>query len=372
MNVQKHSWLKLAMLALGLTACSDNRAEGLLSEIKLPPGFHISIYTDRTPNARSLALGSDGTVYAGTMEEGKVYAVRDGDGDGKAEQVYVLASDLNMPNGVAFADGDLYVAEVPRILKFKGIARSLSNPPKPEVVFDRFPEDVHHGWKYLRVGPDGKLYTPVGAPCNVCLSEKEVYATLTRLDKDGSNLEVYARGLRNSVGFDWHPDTKELWLNDNGRDWLGDDRPPDELNHAPKPGLHFGFPYCHGKDIPDPSFGKDKSCAEFEPPAWAYPAHVAPLGVRFYRGEQFPAEYRGRLFVAQHGSWNRSTPIGYRVVVVEFQDGKPIGDKVFADGWLNPDGKVLGRPVDILEMPDGAILVSDDKAGAIYRIVYRP
>jgi glucose/arabinose dehydrogenase len=372
MAAKKHPWLRLAAFALGLTVCCGVRAEAVVSEIKLPPGFRISVYTDRTPNARSLALGDDGTVYVGSMEEGKVYAVLDRDRDGKADQVRVLATNLNMPNGVAFADGDLYVAEISRILRFKDIAKQVSYPQKPEIVFARYPKDVHHGWKYLRVGPDGKLYVPVGAPCNVCLPKDEIYATLTRLDKDGSNFEIYARGIRNTVGFDWHPETRELWLNENGRDWMGDDMPPDELNHAPKPGLHFGFPYCHGKGIVDPSFGKGKSCAEFEPPAWTYPAHVAALGMRFYTGKQFPAEYRGGLFVAQHGSWNRSSPVGYRVVTVEFHGGKPVSDKVFAEGWLRPDGKVLGRPVDILGMPDGALLVSDDKVGAIYRIVYQP
>lgn len=372
MGSTKHAWLTFAVFALGASVCCNVRAEVRLGEIKLPPGFRIGLYTDKTPDARSLALGDDGTVYVGSMDEGRVYALRDGNGDGKADQVHVLATNLNMPNGVAFADGDLYIVEIPRILRFRDIGRRLSNPPEPEVVFDRYPEDVHHGWKYLRVGPDGKLYVPVGAPCNVCLSEKDIYATLTRLDKDGSNFEIYARGVRNTVGFDWHPETKELWMNDNGRDWLGDDRPPDELNHVPKPGLHFGFPYCHGKNIADPSFGKGKSCAEFEPPAWTYPAHVAPLGMRFYTGKQFPAEYRGRLFVAQHGSWNRSAPVGYRIVTVEFRGGKPVADEVFAEGWLRPNGEVLGRPVDLLEMPDGALLVSDDKAGAIYRIVYQP
>ncbi|HYE37808.1 sorbosone dehydrogenase family protein [Methylocaldum sp.] len=364
--------LKLAAFTIGLTVCCDIRAESVLSEIRLPRGFRITVYTDQTPGARSLALGDDGTVYVGSMDEGKVYAVRDQDRNGKADQVQVLATNLNMPNGVAVVDGDLYVAEVSRILKFKDIGRQVSTSPKPEIIFDRYPDDVHHGWKYLRVGPDGKLYVPVGAPCNVCLPKKEIYATLTRLDKDGSNFEIYARGIRNTVGFDWHPETKELWLTENGRDWMGDDMPPDELNHAPKPGLHFGFPHCHGKDIADPSFGKGKACAEFEPPAWTFPAHVAALGMRFYTGKQFPAEYQGQLFVAQHGSWNRSTPDGYRVVMVEFQGGKPINEKIFAEGWLRPNGKVLGRPVDILQMPDGALVISDDKAGALYRIVYQP
>jgi glucose/arabinose dehydrogenase len=341
-----------------------------LSGINLPPGFHISVYTDQTPDARSLALGEDNTVYVGSMSEGKVYAVRDEDRDGTADRVFTLASGLNMPNGVAYLEGDLYVAEISRILKFKDIGRHLVAPPKPEAIYEDFPSDIHHGWKYLRVGPDRKLYTAVGAPCNICLSDKEIYATLVRLDPDGKNFEIYARGVRNSVGFDWNPETRELWFTDNGRDWLGDDAPPDELNHAPKSNLHFGYPYCHGKDIADPEFGKRKSCPEFTPPAWTFQAHVAALGVRFYMGSQFPLQYRSQLFVAQHGSWNRSMPVGYRVITVKFRDNKPADDQIFAEGWLRPDGEVTGRPVDVLQMPDGAILISDDKRGAIYRIYY--
>jgi glucose/arabinose dehydrogenase len=340
--------------------------------IKLPPGFHLSIFTDQTPNARSLALGEDGTVYVGTMSAGKVYAVRDEDRNGQAEHVYTIASGLAMPNGVAVAGDDLYVAEVSRISKIPNMTNRWTDPPPLEKVFEAFPKDTHHGWKYLRVGPDGKLYVPVGAPCNVCLSDQEIYATLTRLNKDGSDFEIYARGIRNTVGFDWDPKTKELWFTDNGRDWLGNDQPPEELNHAPKAGLHFGYPYCHGKDIADPNFGKGKNCADYTPTAWTFPAHVAPLGLHFYTGSMFPAEYQGQLFVAQHGSWNRTEPQGYRVMVVKFKEGRPVADEVFAEGWLQPDGKVLGRPVDILPMPDGSLLISDDEAGAIYRIVYQP
>ena len=339
--------------------------------IELPPGFAIDLYARDVPDARSLALGDDGTVYVGTRKAGRVYALRDLDGDGRAEKKYLIAEGLTMPNGVVFHRGDLYVAEVSRILRFPQIAARLDRPPRPEVVFDRFPGDLWHGWKYLRLGPDGKLYTNVGAPCNVCESA-EIYATIVRLNPDGSGFEIYARGVRNSVGFDWHPGTRTLWFTDNGRDWLGDDRPPDELNHAPRPGLHFGFPYCHGGDIPDPKFGKDVDCRRFEPPAWRFPAHVAPLGIRFYTGTQFPPPYRGNLFVAQHGSWNRSRPIGYRVVRLVFENGRPVKEHVFAEGWLRPDGKVMGRPVDLLPLPDGSLLVSDDLRGVIYRIRYRP
>lgn len=342
------------------------------ADIKLPKGFGISVYTDRTPNARSLALGEDGTVYVGSMSEGRVFAVRDENGDGKADRVYTVASGLNMPNGVATLEGDLYVAENSRILRFKAIGQHLAEPPEPEVVYEALPKEVHHGWKYLRVGPDRKLYTAVGAPCNICLSENEIFATLVRLDPNGKNFEIFARGVRNSVGFDWHPETRALWFTDNGRDWLGNDAPPDELNTAPQAGLNFGYPYCHGKDIADPEYGRKKTCAEFTSPAWTFPAHVAALGARFYTGSQFPPEYWGRLFVAQHGSWNRLPKQGYRVVSIRFEAGKPVEEQAFAEGWLKPDGRVTGRPVDVLQMPDGALLVSDDETGAIYRIAYHP
>jgi glucose/arabinose dehydrogenase len=367
------SLLILTLLALtGFEGSSRAVAAAAdLSEITLPPGFRISIFTDQTPGARSLALGDDGTVYVGTLQEGKVYAIRDDNRDGQGDKVYTVAFGLNMPNGVAFHEGRLYIAEISRILKLEGISGKLTTPPKPTVVYDGYPGDVHHGWKYLRVGPDNKLYVPVGAPCNICNPDKEIYATLTRLDLDGKNFEIYARGIRNTVGFDWHPETRELWFTDNGRDWMGNDLPPEELNHAPRPGLHFGYPFCHGQDIADPSFGQGKSCAQYTPPVWIFPAHVAPLGARFYTGSQFPAEYRGQLFVAQHGSWNRTVPVGYRVVAVRFEADRPVADRVFAEGWLRPGGKATGRPVDILPMPDGALLVSDDERGTIYRITYR-
>jgi len=342
-----------------------------LQDIRLPAGFRIELYSDRTPNARSLALGDDGTIYVGTMTEGKVYAVRDDDRDGRADRVYTVASGLKMPNGVAYLKGDLYVAENHRIVKLPGIAGKLADPPAPLPVYGDLPDDRHHGWKYLRAGPDGKLYFPVGAPCNICKPEREIFASLSRLDPDGSHAEIFARGIRNTVGFDWQPQTHELYFTDNGRDWLGGDLPPEELNRAEKPGLHFGYPYCHAGSIADPEFGKDRPCSEFTGPAWTFPAHVAPLGIRFYRGNQFPEGYRGQLFVAQHGSWNRSKPQGYRLVLVKFQNGRPAADEVFADGWLSAGGKASGRPVDILELADGSLLVSDDQSGALYRISYR-
>jgi glucose/arabinose dehydrogenase len=282
----------------------------------------------------------------------------------------VIARGLNMPSGVAFRDGALYVGEINRVLRYDGIEPRLDNPPEPVVVSDAFPRDRHHGWKFIRFGPDGKLYVPVGGPCNVCEPPSPRHAAMLRMQPDGSGLEVFARGIRNSVGFDWHPETRELWFTDNGRDWLGDDRPPDELNHAPRAGLHFGFPSCHGRNIPDPEFGRMRSCADITPPAMELGPHVAALGMRFYTGAMFPPEYRNQIFIAEHGSWNRSSPLGYRVTLVRLAGSRAVKYEVFAEGWLEA-GRAWGRPADVQVMPDGALLVSDDRAGAIYRISYR-
>ncbi|MGA2191939.1 MAG: PQQ-dependent sugar dehydrogenase [Nitrospirota bacterium] len=340
-----------------------------LKYIKLPPGFHISIYSDKVPGARSIALGDKGTVFIGTRGS-KVYALIDPDKNGKAKAVYVIADNLDTPNGVAFRDGSLYVAEISRILRFDNIEDHLKNPPKPVVVYDKYPDKTHHGWKFIRFGPDGYLYVPIGAPCNIC-DPGDPFASITRLKPDGSGFEIFARGVRNTVGFDWDPVTKELWFTDNGRDWMGDELPPDELNHAPRPGMHFGFPYWHGKNISDPEFGKGHKASEFTPPELEFPAHVASLGIRFYTGDMFPAKYKDGIFVAEHGSWNRSTKIGYRVEFVPMtKDRKPVKHEVFAEGWLQSQDP-WGRPVDVQVMPDGALLVSDDYAGAVYKITYK-
>jgi len=347
-----------------------NAADLPLETIQLTPGFQIALFATNVAGARSLALGSQGTVFVGTMERGCVYAVVDRDQDGRAEEVLTIARGLNTPNGVAFRDGALYVAEIHRVLRFDDIESRLNDPPKPVVVNDRFPRDEHHGWKFLRFGPDGWLYVPVGAPCNVCLSTNSIYASITRMKADGTGREVFAHGVRNTVGFDWHPVTKELWFTDNGRDWMGDDRPPDELNHASKPGLHFGFPFCHGTAIADRKFGKQRKCEEFVAPAQELGPHVAALGMRFYTGRMFPVEYHNQVFIAEHGSWNRSKPIGYRVMLVRLEGNKATRYEVFAEGWLR-GSRVWGRPVDVEVMPDGALLISDDKAGVIYRISWR-
>lgn len=340
-------------------------------KIQVPDGFRVSVFSDAVPNARSMALGEDGTVFVGTRTEGKVYALPDKNRDGKADQVFVLASGLTLPNGVAYLDGDLYVAEVPRLIRFKAILSHLKKPPEIDIVYDWFPTKLHHGWKYLRVGPDGKLYMPIGAPCNICRSKKELFATIIRMTKDGNDLEIFARGVRNTVGFDWHPQTREMFFSENGADWMGDELPPDELNRASKADGHFGYPFCHADRYLDSEFGEDDSCTNYTAPVWKFPAHVAPLGIRFYTGRQFPGEYRNQLFVAQHGSWNRTKPHGYRVVLVKFQGDKPVSSSVFAKGWLDASGIAWGQPVDILQLADGSLLVSDDKNGAIYRILYQ-
>jgi glucose/arabinose dehydrogenase len=319
-----------------------------------------------------MALSPGGVLFVGTRSKGAVYAVVDRDRDARADEVIPLARGLNMPNGVAFRNGSLYVAEVSRVLRFDGIEKRLKDPPEPVVVKDDFPQEPSHGWKFIRFGPDGKLYVPVGAPCNVCESKDPLFASIARMNSDGTGLEIFARGVRNSVGFDWHPKTRELWFTDNGRDMLGDDMPPDELNRAPRSGLHFGFPYCHGINVADPEFGRGKDCRTFVPPVQELGPHVAALGMRFYTGTAFPPEYHHHIFIAEHGSWNRTKPLGYRVTLVRLgPDNKSASYEVFAEGWLGPEG-AWGRPVDVLVMPDGALLVSDDHAGAIYRISFHP
>lgn len=355
----------LALLALpAAAACA---ADLPLERIELPPGFAIEVYAE-IPDARSLALGRDGVVFVGSQRGGTVTALVPRPG-GKPEVVQV-ATGLNVPNGVAFRDGALYVAEISRILRYDDIIARLRNPPKPVVVTDRFPAESHHGWKFIAFGPDGKLYVPVGAPCNICEPDPDRYALISRINPDGSGYEVFARGVRNSVGFDWDPRTRELWFDEHGRDMLGDDLPSDELNHAPRAGLDFGYPYCHQGDTPDPEFGAKRPCSDFVPPALALGAHVAPDGMRFYTGSMFPSEYRNRVFIAQHGSWNRSKKSGYRVMMVTLKDNKVDRYEVFAEGWLR-DEQVWGRPVDVLVMPDGALLISDDHAGVVYRVSYR-
>ncbi|NOQ16769.1 MAG: sorbosone dehydrogenase family protein [Methyloprofundus sp.] len=359
--------LSLLLASSLLQAASKQQ---ILEKLKLPEGFTITLFADNVPNARALALGNDGTIFVGSRNNGSVYALQDIDKDGKADQRYIIATGLNFPNGVAYKEGALYVAEINRIIRFDNIDQQLQNPPKPAIVYDKFPNKKHHGWKYLRFGPDNRLYTAVGAPCNICDPEEKIFTTLVRLKPDGTDMEILARGIRNTVGFDWQPETNFLYFTENGRDHLGDDTPPDELNKWTQKGQHFGYPYCHGVGIPDPEYGQGKDCKTYTKPEWKFKAHMAPLGIRFYRGQQFPKSYHQQLFVAQHGSWNRSTPHGYRIALLKFNQGKVVSEQVFAQGWLGKDGKAIGRPVDILELTDGSLLVSDDLAGVIYKITY--
>lgn len=342
-----------------------------IDSLQLPPGFQLQVFAEKVKNARSLELSPDGTLYVGTRGEGKVYALRDENGDFRADTVYTLAEDLTLPNGVAFRNGSLYVAERSRILRYDNIEANLGNPPEPVVIYDQYPEENHHGWKYIAFGPDDKLYVPVGAPCNICESEEEVFASITRMNPDGSGMEIVQQGVRNTVGFTWHPETGDLWFTDNGRDRMGDEVPYCELNRAPKDGMHFGYPYCHQGNVPDPEFGDKRDCDEFTPPAYKLGPHVAPLGLEFYTANQFPAEYQGNIIIAEHGSWNRSKKIGYRLMLATLNGNDVISYEPFIEGWLDEESDdAWGRPVDVEIMPDGSLLVSDDFADAIYRITY--
>lgn len=372
------TWLRSLLVVLvagwGTMAAADDLP---LRQIRLPPGFSIELLA-RVPEAREMSLSDRRILYVGSWGQdkgsgegsgkGKVYAL-ELDEAWRAGRLHVVASGLKMPVGVAWHDGDLYISAVNRIVRLDGIDRRLDSPPQPVTVTDRFPKAEAHGWKFIAFGPDGWLYVPVGAPCNVCEPDPGKFAAIFRIKPDGSAIEQVARGVRNTVGFDWQPQTRELWFTDNGRDAMGDDQPPDELNRLAKAGEHFGFPYCHGGHLPDDKYVSPGGCSSFTPPVQPLGAHVAALGMRFYTGTQFPERYRGQIFIAEHGSWNRSHKAGYRVSLVRLQGNRAIAYEPFATGWLR-DEKAWGRPADVLVLPDGSLLVSDDYAGAIYRIRY--
>jgi len=335
-----------------------------IDDVELPPGFAIEVYAE-VPKARSLALGDNGTLFVSNRKGRSVYAVVENN-DGSTRTIELLRG-MSTPNGIAFHKGDLYVAEIDRVYRYADIEENLEAVPEAEILDIDLPSDRHHGWRYIGFGPDDKLYISIGAPCNVC--DEFAYAQIIRMNADGSSRETFASGIRNSVGFTWHPTSDELWFTDNGRDMMGDDVPPCELNHAPRAGLHFGFPYCHGGDIPDPRYGKGRDCENYRPPVQKLGAHVAPLGLKFYTGDMFPAEYRNQVFIAEHGSWNRSRKIGYRVTLVRLDGNRAVSYEPFASGWLQGQS-VTGRPVDLIVKEDGSLLVSDDMAGRIYRISY--
>ena len=340
-----------------------------IEELRVPKGFQIHLYSDNVPDARQMALGSMGTLFVGSRREGRVYAVIDENNDFVADDTVVVADRLLMPSGIAFKGQDLYVAAVNRVLRYRDIEVNLGKSVVPEIITDELPKETHHGWKFIRFGPDGKLYLPIGMPCNICEFEQPVFGTIMSLDVLTKTWSLIAQGVRNSVGFDWHPESGVLWFSENGRDNIGDDIPPDEINRVTERGEHFGFPYVYGDNIPQPEFLSHKE-RNFEKPALNLQAHVAPLGIHFYRGAMFPEHYQNVLFVAEHGSWNRSKKVGYRVMMARIENGKVISYEPFVEGWLKGE-KASGRPVAFLELNDGSLLVSDDHAGVIYRITYR-
>lgn len=372
-SVTRLARLALSALALaGLTTTAAGAEGGLdkvLERIKLPPGFKIAVFA-RVPKPRSMAIGVPlNTVYVGSRH-GTIHALRDTNRDGVANEIYKLADKLNVPNGVAFKEGLLYVAENAQVYFWAVPAEfDLTLPFEPRIpIYKNLPPKFLHGWRYTAFGPDGKLYVAVGSPCNIC-KPTGIEGTIIRMDRDGKNMEVYARGIRNSVGFDWHPKTKELFFTDNGADDMGDDVPPDELNHVTAAGQHFGYPFFGGR-VKLKGMENLKAPANVVPPVIEFQAHSANLGIHFYTGDMFPAEYKNDAFVAQHGSWNRTKPVGYQIMRIRFdENGKATGKEVFASGWLQGED-AAGRPVDIKMLPDGSLLVSDDYAGAIYRISY--
>lgn len=357
----------ILLLALCASATCAAAASPLPGTLTVPPGFRIETFAADVPNARQLALGANGTVFAGSRSAGKIYAIRDA-GPGQPRRVRVIASGLELPSGIAFHDGDLYIGAVSRILVLRDVEHHLDAPPKPEVVTDKLPDKTHHGWKFLGFGPDGRLYVPIGAPCNVCDPGKD-FAKIISMKADGSDWRDVALGVRNSVGFDWQPGTGQLWFTENGRDMMGDDLPSDELDRVTRAGEHFGFPYCHQGDTLDPEFGKGKSCKDYTPPVLNLGAHVAALGMRFYAGTMFPPRYQGAAIIAEHGSWNRTKKSGYRVVAVRLDGARVLGQDVLVDGFQKNEN-AQGRPADVLVMPDGSLLVADDLVGAVYRVTY--
>lgn len=368
LNKQQLAQLADFLLTKPVAANAEAASPAELAQIRVPKGFKLSVYAEGVGNARALAIDENDVVYVGSRKAGKVYALVDSNKDGVAEKVIAVAEGLDSPIGVTILNKNLYVAEVGRVIRFDDISKNYANKPAYKVVKDDLPNDRWHGEKIIKAGPDGKLYIPVGAPCNVCDKETGPHTKIYSMNPDGSDYKVFANGIRNSVGFTWHPQTQEMWFTDNGRDELGDNTPSCELNRAPKAGMHFGFPYCHSGVLLDPEFGKGKTCSNYVAPVAQLGPHVAPLGLAFNTGNQFPAQYRNQLFVAEHGSWNRTQKIGYRVSVVTLAGNQLLTDVPFIE-FLH-DETVLGRPVDVAFLSDGSMLISDDDRGRVYRVTY--
>jgi glucose/arabinose dehydrogenase len=358
--------MKLAPVAPPPLPASAEKLATVPGKLKLQKGFNIELYTGGVPNARSMRQGDKGTVFVGSRLQDKVHYIVDKDGK---REVKVLVSGLYRPNGLAIKDGTLYIAELSKISKIENVEDNLDKSPKPVVIYDNLPKDEAHGWKFIGIGPDGKLYIPIGQPCNNCMPP-ETHAQIRRINLDGSGMEVIAKGVRNTVGFDWHPVSKELYFTDNSRDWASEDLPEDELNRVTKIGQHFGSPFCYQGDFPDPEFGWGRSCSEFEKPVLKTGPHSASLGMRFYTGDKFPAKYKNAIFMARHGSWNRSVKFGGDILAVFLNpNGTVKSTEVFISGFLE-NNSYIGRPVDVLFLKDGSMLISDDFNGAVWRVTY--
>ena len=361
-------WL-LTFISVGSPHLYAQTPSSVLDRIQLPEGFEISYFAKDITEARSVVVAENGWVFVSTRRHGSLYALKDTSGDYRADVKITLAEGWNQPNGIALQGNDLYVAEIHQIHKFTDILPDPSQHKKPEIIYDDLPTYKHHGWRYINIGPDNKLYTAIGIPCNICLPEEKRFASISRMNLDGTNFEVVHQGIRNSVGFDWDPQTGYLWFSENNRDWLGDELPACELNVATEDGNHYGYPYCHQGDLPDPKYGKLRSCDEFVPPAQNLVAHSAPLGISFLRQADVPLPYKNKLLIAEHGSWNRTVPVGYRISMVDIDGDEATNYSVFAEGWLEGEEK-YGRPVDIALYTDGSLLVSDDYHHALYRISF--
>ncbi len=349
---------------------TPERAKPILQRLELPEGFQIEVFA-QVPNARSLALAYDikrnrQIIFVGNKDKSSVYALIDEWSNNTVDTTKEITKNLATPNGVAYYDGNLYVAQVSKIHEYPTILDALASgwTITSRVIYDKLPKDLHHGRKYIAFWPDGRLYIPVGAPCNVC-DREEPYASILALDIKTKQTEIIAKGIRNTVGFTRHPDTEQLWFTDNGRDLMGDNMPPDELNVVSKTWQHFGFPFCHGMDIVDPISSKS-NCEWYTAPQVILGPHVAALGIKFYTGTMFPSHYKNKIFIAEHGSRNRSVPLGYRISLV---DPEKKTYEIFAQ-WRLSENKTRWRPVDVLQLKDGSLLISDDYAGIIYRISY--
>lgn len=365
----------LAALILPIIAMTGTAVQSQeLDKLVLPDGFSIEVYA-RVPNARQMSLSDNGTVYVGTRNRagGRIFAITDDNQDGKADDVVAITGGLNTPSGLTYHNGDLYIGAINRIYKISDIDNTFRDSPNPEIVTADLPTDTHHGWKFIEFGPDGLLYIPIGAPCNIC-EPAPIYASIHTMDVNNpaAGFKLYASGIRNTVGFDWDPITGDLWFTDNGRDAMGDEMPADELNRATGPGMHFGYPYIHQGDTPDPEYGRGKNPDDYVAPAQNLAPHAGAIGMAFYKGNMFPEKFKNSVIIAEHGSWNRTVEAGHTghmLTLVTLENGKATSYEPFITGFLQ-NNESWGRPSDVLELKDGSLLIADDEAGRVYRVTY--